>query len=145
MIEWMAQAAPLREASTVKKMNDRSLLFCLNKITYYFKKWATGNSPERHVYASRLSKAKGFCTEPQKGVFSLYFDSFSPPNAKRSKIKTFLKVSLVSLTFRLRTVFYFFGKNNHYAGSPWKNEISVSAFVHLTTFQTKIIATCSVE
>ena len=31
MIEWMAQAAPLREVSTVKKMNDRSLLFCLNK------------------------------------------------------------------------------------------------------------------
>ena len=43
MIEWMAQAASLREASTVKKMNDRSLLFCLNKITYYFKKWATGS------------------------------------------------------------------------------------------------------
>ena len=58
----------------------------------------------------RLSKAKGFCTEPQKGVLSLYFDSFSPPNAKRSKIKTFLKVSLVSLTFRLRAVFYFFEK-----------------------------------
>ena len=31
MIEWMTQAAPLREASTVKKMNDRLLLFCLNK------------------------------------------------------------------------------------------------------------------
>ena len=53
----------------------------------------------------RLSKAKGFCTEPQKGVLSLYFDSFSPPNAKRSKIKAFLKVSLVSLTLRLGTVF----------------------------------------
>ena len=38
MIEWMAQAAPLREASTVKKMNDRSLLLSLNKITHYFKK-----------------------------------------------------------------------------------------------------------
>ena len=88
----------------------------------------------------RLSKAMAFCT-----VLSLYFEFSSPPNAKRSKIKTFLKVSLVSLTFRLRTVFYFFGKNNHYAGSPWKNEISVSAFVHLTTFQTKITATCSVE
>ena len=24
----------------------------------------------------RLLKAKGFCTEPQKGVLSLYFDSF---------------------------------------------------------------------
>ena len=58
----------------------------------------------------RLSKAKSFCMEPPKGVLSLYFDSFSPPNAKRSKIKTFLKVSLVSLTFRLRTVFYFFEK-----------------------------------
>ena len=42
MIEWMAQAAPLREASTVKKMNDRSLLPSLNKITHYFKKWTTG-------------------------------------------------------------------------------------------------------
>ena len=35
MIEWMA---PLRENSTFKKMNDRSLLFFLNKITHYFKK-----------------------------------------------------------------------------------------------------------
>ena len=43
MIEWMAQAARLREASTVKKMNDRLLLFCLNKITHYFKKWTTGS------------------------------------------------------------------------------------------------------
>ena len=82
----------------------------------------------------RLSKAKGFCTEPQKGVLLLYFDSFSPPNTKRSKIKTFLKVSLVSLIFS--TVFYFFEKM---AG------FSLSAFVHLTTFQTKVIATCSVE
>ena len=39
--EWMAQAAPLREASAVKKMNDRSLLLSLNKITHYFKKWTT--------------------------------------------------------------------------------------------------------
>ena len=40
-----------------------------------------------------LSKAKGFCTETLKGVLLLYLDSFSPPNAKRSKrsnIKTFL-------------------------------------------------------
>ena len=37
MIEWMDQAARLREASTVKKMNDRSLLLSLNKITHYFK------------------------------------------------------------------------------------------------------------
>ena len=34
----------------------------------------------------RLSKAKDFCTEPLKGVLSLYLDSFSPPNAKRFKI-----------------------------------------------------------
>ena len=43
MIEWMAQAAPLRDASTVKKINDRLLLFCLNKITHYFKKWTTAS------------------------------------------------------------------------------------------------------
>ena len=43
MIEWMAQAAPLREASTVKKMNDRSLLLSLNKLTHYFRKWTTGS------------------------------------------------------------------------------------------------------
>ena len=39
----MAQAAPLREVSTVKKMNDRWLLSCLNKITHYFKKWTAGS------------------------------------------------------------------------------------------------------
>ena len=43
MIEWMAKAAPLREASTVKKMAGWSLTFCLNKITHYFKKWKTGS------------------------------------------------------------------------------------------------------
>ena len=43
MIEWIAQGAPIREASTVKKMNDRSLLLSLNKITHYFKKWTTGS------------------------------------------------------------------------------------------------------
>ena len=57
-----------------------------------------------------LLKAKDFCMELQKGILLLYFDSFSPFNAKKSKIKTFLKVSLVSLTFRLCTVFYFFEK-----------------------------------
>ena len=55
----------------------------------------------------RLSKAKSFCMEPPKGVLSLYFDSFSPPNAKRFNIKKFVKVSLVSLTFRLHTVLFF--------------------------------------
>ena len=43
MIEWMAQAAPLRETSTIKKMNNRSLLLSLNKTTHYFKKWTTGS------------------------------------------------------------------------------------------------------
>ena len=47
-----------------------------------------------------LLKAKDFCMELQKGILLLYFDSFSPFNAKKSKIKTFLKVSLVSLTFK---------------------------------------------
>ena len=87
--EWMPQAAPLREASTVKKMNDQSLLFCLNKITHYFKKnWrpevnsmnlmskirgrrekmSKTKIVRKGAYMSH-SKAKGFCTEPQKGSF----------------------------------------------------------------------------
>ena len=33
----MDQTDPLREASTVTNMNDRSLLFSLNKITYTLK------------------------------------------------------------------------------------------------------------
>ena len=48
--EWMAQAAPLREASAVKKMNDRSLLLSLNKMTHYFKKWATTSGVLKKIY-----------------------------------------------------------------------------------------------
>ena len=50
MIGWMAQAAPLREASTVKKMKDRLLLLSLNKITHNFKKWTTGNGVLKKIY-----------------------------------------------------------------------------------------------
>ena len=63
----------------------------------------------------RFLKAKGFCTESQKGILSLYFDSFSPSNAKRSKIKIYLKVNLASLTFRLRTVFSSFENDGNFA------------------------------
>ena len=59
----------------------------------------------------RLSKAKGFSTKPQTGVLSLFFDFFSLPNAKRSKrskIKTFLEVSLASLTFKTSHCVLFF-------------------------------------
>ena len=40
---WMAQAAPLRDTRTIKKMNDQLLLLSLNKITYYYKKLTTGS------------------------------------------------------------------------------------------------------
>ena len=43
MIEWMVQTAPLRKATTVKKMNERSLLLSINEITHYLKKWTTGS------------------------------------------------------------------------------------------------------
>ena len=39
----MAQADPTAEASTVKKMNERSLLFSSNKMTHYFKKCTTAS------------------------------------------------------------------------------------------------------
>ena len=50
MTELMAQAARLREASTVKKMNDRSLLLSLNKIIHYFKKWTTTSGVLEKIY-----------------------------------------------------------------------------------------------
>ena len=36
MKEWMAQANPPKEATTIKKMNDLSLLLSSNKMAHYF-------------------------------------------------------------------------------------------------------------
>ena len=41
MKEWMAQADPPKESSTLKKVNIRSLLLSSNKITHYFNEWTT--------------------------------------------------------------------------------------------------------
>ena len=49
MIEWMAQAAPLRKPLQLKKMNDR-LLLCVNEITHYFKKQTTGSGVLKKIY-----------------------------------------------------------------------------------------------
>ena len=57
MTELMAQPAPLREASTVKKMNDGSLLLSLNKITHYFKIWTTGSGVEKNLLSSQKRDA----------------------------------------------------------------------------------------
>ena len=56
MIEWMAQAASLREAG--KKMNDRSLLLSLNEIRDYFKKWTTGRTLRLKVLRKSSSLEK---------------------------------------------------------------------------------------
>ena len=50
MKELMAQAVPLRKATTVKKMNDRSLLLSINEITHYFKNWTTGSGVLKKIY-----------------------------------------------------------------------------------------------
>ena len=42
MIEWMVQADPSREASTVIKIMNCAN--ALNKITHYFKKWTTASA-----------------------------------------------------------------------------------------------------
>ena len=68
----MAQAAPLREASTVKKMNDRSLLLSLNKITHYFKKWTTGSGVLKKIYCLyknvmlQIDPLKSSCSQKQQ-------------------------------------------------------------------------------
>ena len=50
IIEWMAQTAHYRKATRVKKMNDQSLLFSINEITHYFKKWTTGSGVLKKIY-----------------------------------------------------------------------------------------------
>ena len=47
----MTEAAPLREASTVKKMNDRSLLLSLNKVTHFIKTKTTGSDVLKKIYS----------------------------------------------------------------------------------------------
>ena len=48
--EWMAQGDPQKEASTVKKMNGRSLLLFSNKMSYYFKEWLTPSGVLKKIY-----------------------------------------------------------------------------------------------
>ena len=72
MIEWMAQAAPLTDASTVKKMNDQALLLSLNKKTHYFKKWMTGSSVLKKIYCLyknvmlQIDPLKSSCSQKQQ-------------------------------------------------------------------------------
>ena len=60
MIEWMAQADPLRKSNTVKKMNNRSLLFSINQITHCFKKWTT-----RKNVMLQIDPLKSSCSQKQ--------------------------------------------------------------------------------
>ena len=68
----MSQAAPLTEASTVKKMNDRSLLLSLSKITHYFKKWTTGSGVLKKIYCLyknvmlQIDPFKSSCSQKQQ-------------------------------------------------------------------------------
>ena len=52
MKKLMAQADPSKEASTVKKMNDRLLLLSSNKMMHYFKKWTTPSSVLKKEYVA---------------------------------------------------------------------------------------------
>ena len=73
MIEWMAQAAPPREASTVKKINDQSLLLSINEITHYFKKWPTGSGilKKKSIFFKKkvmlqIDSLKSSCSQKQQ-------------------------------------------------------------------------------
>ena len=72
MTEWKTQAAPLREACTVKKMNDWSLLLSLNKITHYFKKWTTTSGVLKKIYCLyknlmfQIDPLNSSCSQKQK-------------------------------------------------------------------------------
>ena len=66
MIEWMAQAALLREARAVKKINEKLLLLSLNKIIHYFKKWTTGSSVLKKIYCFQIDPLKSSCSQKQE-------------------------------------------------------------------------------
>ena len=52
----------------------------------------------------RVNRQVMFLQVDPKVILPSYFDLVSPPNTKRSKIKAFFKVSLISVTMRVRTV-----------------------------------------
>ena len=64
----MVQAAPLREVSTIKKMNDRLLLLSLDKITHYSKKWTTTSGVLKKIYC--LAKNLMLQTDPLNSSYS---------------------------------------------------------------------------
>ena len=72
MIEWIAQAARPTEASTVKKMNNRSLLLSLSRIPHYFKKWTTGSGVLKKIHCPfknvilQIDPLKSSCSQKQK-------------------------------------------------------------------------------
>ena len=72
MIEGIAQAVPLREASTVKKMNNQLLLLSLNEITHHFKKWTTGSSILKKIFCLyknvmlQVDPLKSSCSQKQQ-------------------------------------------------------------------------------
>ena len=72
IIEWMAQTAHYRKATRVKKMNDQSLLFSINEITHYFKKWTTGSGVLKKIYfldknmMLQIGHLKSSCSQKQQ-------------------------------------------------------------------------------
>ena len=68
----MTQAAPFREASTIKKINDRSMLLSLNEITHYFKKWTTGSGILKKIFCLyknvmlQIDPLKSSCSQKQQ-------------------------------------------------------------------------------
>ena len=72
IIEWMTQTAPYRKATAVKKMNDRSLLFSINEMTHYFKKWTTGSGVLKKIYFLKknvmlqIDLLKSSCSQKQQ-------------------------------------------------------------------------------
>ena len=72
IIEWMAQTAHYRKATRVKKMNDQSLLFSINEITHYFKKWTTGSGVLKKIYFLKknvilqIDLLKSSCSQKQQ-------------------------------------------------------------------------------
>ena len=58
MIKWMAQADPLKEVSTIERMNDSLQLLSSKKMTQYFKEQTTPSSIFKYITLTKIYSFK---------------------------------------------------------------------------------------
>ena len=116
--EWIAQAPPLRKATTVKKMNDRSLLLYINEIIHYFKKRTTGSGFLKKIYflqknvMLQIDSLKSSCSQKQQYPKRTLRLKVLRKSSSLEKQLSHLQVQLFT-TALLKHLLYFMNKCNY--------------------------------